>query len=224
MSFSQKKKIHYKTSYVPGDLVSGQATEQNCSGDTRKSQGQVCCWWSQLHSQRQGEECWAEPRPSESTPRTPGCKSKEAEPTARGLRGIERVRTYIMFWSEAWAITCLRTFCLHFYLCHLLWCDRLSFHHLLTIFLGSASHLHCKEVKQWSYCSEAEVVVGNAGNIVCIVCWGSIRVSLAPASGRGSKGQTISHTDQPPFTHWTWSTSGNPSFHPGLRRLIQKPG
>ena len=44
MSFSQKKKIHYKTSYVPGDLVSGQATEQNCSGDTRKSQGQVCCW------------------------------------------------------------------------------------------------------------------------------------------------------------------------------------
>lgn len=134
------------------------------------------------------------------------------------------MRTYIMFWSEAWAIICLRTFCLHFYLYHLLRRDRLSFHQLLTIFLGSAAHPHCKEIKQWSYCSEAEVVVGSAGNIVCVVCWGSVWVSLAPAPGRGPKGETVSHIDQPPFAHLTWSTSGNPSFHPGFRWLIRKPG
>lgn len=85
------------------------------------------------------------------------------------------MRTYIMFWSEAWALIYLRIFCLHFYLYHVLRCDRLSFHHLLTIFLGSAAHLHCKEVKQWSYRSEAKVVVGSSGNIVCVVCWGSVR-------------------------------------------------
>ena len=69
-----------------------------------------------LHSQRQGEECWAEPWPAESTPWTPGCKSKEGEPKARRLG----VRTYIIFWSGGWAGVLLRTFCLHFHVCHLL--------------------------------------------------------------------------------------------------------
>ena len=89
MSCGQKKKKKSTTrqSYVPGDLVSGQATEQNWLGDTRKSQGQICCWWSHLHSQRQEEEGWAEPCQLTPLLGPLGVSLRKGSPQPEGLEG-----------------------------------------------------------------------------------------------------------------------------------------